>query len=145
MVDKIFNPNGKRQKSFKIICYWTASSVHTFFQFGLSSVWWKSSLDVIWHISAKSSSHALISLWKLIFSHHTIYFLFSSPSFRRRTPCGLSPSLSRLPAGSMPSDDNLFLIAFVVSTAMTRSLNPETCSPQVLGLWSNSKYQKQSD
>lgn len=50
--------------------------------------------------------------------------------------------LCRLPAGSLPSDDGLFLIAFVVSTAMTRSLNPETCSPQVYRFWSHSKYQR---
>ncbi len=52
-----------------------------------------------------------------------------------------SRRLCQLPAGSLPSDDDLFLIAFVVSLAMTCSLNPEACLPQVYGLRSYLKYQ----
>ncbi len=52
-----------------------------------------------------------------------------------------SHRLCQLPAGSLPSDDDLFLIAFVVSIAMTCSLNPEACLPQVYGLRSYLKYQ----
>lgn len=143
-----FNLNVCVLKSFKIICYWTASSSSTIFSPSVA-VWpIKRLMKIIsgcdmTHIRQKQQPHS--SRYGSWYSAIT-QFVFSS---RLHLSIDVHPAdsqrLSRLPAGSTPSDDNLFLIAFVVSTAMTRSLNPETCSPHVHGLWSNSKYQKQSD
>ncbi len=126
---------------FEIIGYWAASPGHAYFH--SFSVWPVNRLMKIifgcdmTHISQKQQPLTHLAMEADIQSSHNFSLFHLSIDVHPAD----SHHLCQLPAGSLPSDDDLFLVAFVVSIAMMCLLNPEPCSPQVYGLRSYLKYQ----